>query len=244
MERGSLVSATNSLRMLSLFDDAHPELGISELSRTLGLAKSTVHRMADTFVHEAVLERNERTGKYCLGSVLLELGLIVQECDPVVLHARGPVEELHCRTGAQASFHVRLDETALCVCTSAGPGFAVGQRAPLDDSITGLTLLAFSDDESMGSGHDETDISVSAYVPQGCHVRDELDHITERGYGTGVNDQGHVVVVCPVFDESGRTVGVVAVTDVSVDGEVNTDLVTQAGRAAQQLSMRRAPRLV
>ncbi|MEA3106036.1 MAG: IclR family transcriptional regulator, regulon repressor, partial [Gammaproteobacteria bacterium] len=46
------------------FSDEQSELGISALADRLGLAKSTVHRLASTLVEAGMLEQNKETGKY------------------------------------------------------------------------------------------------------------------------------------------------------------------------------------
>jgi len=48
-------------------------MGISALASRLGLAKSTVHRLATTLVEYDILEQNRETGKYRLGLALFEL---------------------------------------------------------------------------------------------------------------------------------------------------------------------------
>ena len=60
------------------FSGAENELGISALASRLGLAKSTVHRLAATLVEHGILEQNRETGKYRLGLALFELGALVR----------------------------------------------------------------------------------------------------------------------------------------------------------------------
>ncbi len=49
----------------------------TELSRRLGLGKSTVHRLLTTLAAEGLIEQDPRTGGYRLGIVMFELGQAV-----------------------------------------------------------------------------------------------------------------------------------------------------------------------
>ncbi len=68
-----LSSVANSIRLLKAFSVDEPEMGVSHLARRLGLAKSTVHRLASTLIAEGMLEQDRKTGRYRLGAALLEL---------------------------------------------------------------------------------------------------------------------------------------------------------------------------
>ena len=77
--RSLLGSVHNAARVLRAFTHADQELGVAELSRRLGLSKSTTHRLVATLEHERLLEQDQRTGKYRLGLALYELGTTVTE---------------------------------------------------------------------------------------------------------------------------------------------------------------------
>ena len=57
--RATLSSVRNAARVLRAFSRAGQELGITELSRQLGLGKSTVHRLVTTLTAERLLERGQ-----------------------------------------------------------------------------------------------------------------------------------------------------------------------------------------
>src|ERR1700730_1024559 len=78
-DRATLASVRNAARVLRAFSRAGQELGITELSRQLGLGKSTVHRLVTTLTAEPLLERGSTPGRYRLGLVLYELGSNVTE---------------------------------------------------------------------------------------------------------------------------------------------------------------------
>src|SRR3982750_1065202 len=86
--RARLSSVANSLRLLTSFSGEQNELGITTLANRLGLAKSTVHRLAATLTGAGFLEQNPDTGKYRLGLALFELGALVRRRMDVANEAR------------------------------------------------------------------------------------------------------------------------------------------------------------
>src|SRR5713226_10644804 len=71
--RTRLSSVANSLRLIKAFSEDEYEIGISDLAKRLGLAKSTVHRLASTLLEQGILEQNSGDGKYHLGLALFEM---------------------------------------------------------------------------------------------------------------------------------------------------------------------------
>ena len=69
----ALKSVANTLDVLDCFmtDD---ELGVSEIARSLGVAKSSAHRMLSTLAGRGFVEQNPDSGRYRLGLHLYELG--------------------------------------------------------------------------------------------------------------------------------------------------------------------------
>lgn len=142
-----LVTATHALNLLTVFSDEHPELGVTELSERLGLAKSIVSRIVTTYVAEGVLVQDEMTRRYRLGPLLLELGLIAGELHPVFQAADAPVKALRDETGQNTLLWLRGDsEEMLCLASHRGakavaPPIPAGTRIKLSDSVVGQAML-------------------------------------------------------------------------------------------------------
>src|ERR1700721_3927915 len=83
-----LSSVANAILLMKTFSDEQSELGISALSERLGLAKSTVHRLASTLVETGMLEQNKETGKYRLGPAVFALGSLVRRKIDISLEAK------------------------------------------------------------------------------------------------------------------------------------------------------------
>src|SRR5262249_4063525 len=67
-------SADKALRILSLFDEAHPERGVTELSRLIGVHKSTASRMLTAMEMRGFVTRVG--DRYRLGPELVRLGTL------------------------------------------------------------------------------------------------------------------------------------------------------------------------
>ena len=89
-----LSSVANSIRLLKAFTDDEHELGVSSLAKRLGLAKSTVHRLASTLIKDDMLEQDKETGKYRLGLALFELGARVRRKMNVFNEAQFALKDL------------------------------------------------------------------------------------------------------------------------------------------------------
>src|SRR5262249_23080658 len=77
-ERNRLSSVATAIRLLKAFSEEEEELGVSALALKLGVAKSTVHRLAVTLVSEGLLEQDPKTERYRLGIGLFGLGTLVR----------------------------------------------------------------------------------------------------------------------------------------------------------------------
>lgn len=143
-----LSSVANALRLLKVFSDDEFEIGVSELARRLGIAKSTAHRLAATLVAERFLERDGGDGKYRPGLLLFELGSLVRRKMDVSAEARPLLKSLAEKTGETVHLAVLDDHSVLYVNRiesrrAIRMGFGLGVRAPLHCTAVGKALLAF-----------------------------------------------------------------------------------------------------
>jgi IclR family transcriptional regulator, KDG regulon repressor len=151
-KRTRLSSVANAMRLMKAFSDDDFEIGVSDLAKRLGLAKSTVHRLASTLVRERILERSPRDGKYRLGLVLFELGALVRRKMDVSAEARPQLKALMEKTGETVHLAVLDDYSVLYVNRiesrrAIRMGFGLGVRAPLHCTALGKALLAYQPEE-------------------------------------------------------------------------------------------------
>ncbi len=146
--RTRLSSVANSLRLIKTFSEDEYEIGISDLAKRLGLAKSTVHRLASTLLEQGMLEQNPADGKYRLGLALFELGTLVRRKMDFTTEARPFLRTLMEKTGETVHLAILDHDSILYVITHESKqalrmGSKVGTRAPVPSTAVGKALLAF-----------------------------------------------------------------------------------------------------
>jgi DNA-binding IclR family transcriptional regulator len=141
------LSASRALRILSGFSNEQPELGLSEISRSLSLSKAAVSRFLNALLMHGYVERNPRTGKYRagaeaarVGSLFLAGGQMRQTARPLM---QGLVERLGFSSYLSA---LRNDRIVILACVE-GPGpikysIPVGAELPVHSTATGHAALA------------------------------------------------------------------------------------------------------
>jgi IclR family transcriptional regulator, KDG regulon repressor len=152
--RTRLSSVANSLRLIKAFSEDHYEIGISDLAKRLGLAKSTVHRLASTLLDQGMLEQNAGDGKYRLGLTLFELGALVRRKMDFTMEARPYLRTLIEKTGETVHLAILDHDSVLYIISLESKqalrmGSKVGTRAPVHATAVGKALLAFQPEEEI-----------------------------------------------------------------------------------------------
>ena len=111
----------NGIQVLKTFSREEPVLGVTEISRRVGLHKSTVSRILATLEENAIVERHPTSGRFRLGVGVIELASPMLANLDVRRVARPFLEELTQATG----------ETTGLVVWSQGAAVSVEQVASL-----------------------------------------------------------------------------------------------------------------
>jgi IclR family transcriptional regulator, KDG regulon repressor len=216
----TLSSVRNAARLLSSFSAAEPELGVSELARRLGLAKSAVHRLLITLAGERLVEQNPATGRYRLGIRIYELGAIVSSHldlhDAVALY----IDDLRNRTGE--TVHVAILDGAEVVYVERRESprtlrafGRIGHRNFAHCTSTGKVLLAYLPPEDLERTLDGRDlVARTPYTITGREaLLAELERVRSLGHAENVNEGevGLGSVAAPIRDASGRVIAAISV---------------------------------
>src|SRR5499433_358544 len=150
--RERLSSVATAIRLLKAFSEDEVDIGISDLARRLGIAKSTAHRLAVTLVSEGLLEQDRDSGKYRLGVALFRLGALVRrrmevsnEARPYLYSLRETINEsvhLAILDGAEIMYVYHLESTQALRARSD-----LGVRKPAHSTAEGQAILAFQPSE-------------------------------------------------------------------------------------------------
>jgi DNA-binding IclR family transcriptional regulator len=98
----TIQSVSHALDILESFTKTEDELGVTELSKRLGLHKNNVFRLLATLEHRGYIEQNRTTENYRLGPKTLQLGSIFIEQRECRRQARPIIENLMALSGETA----------------------------------------------------------------------------------------------------------------------------------------------
>jgi IclR family KDG regulon transcriptional repressor len=227
-----LSSVRNAARVLRAFTHADQELGVTELSRRLGLGKSTTHRLVATLEAERLLEQDSRTGKYRLGLALYELGTTVTEhvdlhqaALPVLTtlrHRTGEMVHVAVLDGLEAVYVERLESLYML------PVFRrVGHRLPAHWTSSGKVLLAALPRAELqrrlqgAALEGRTDRTITDHKA----LIAELDQVAAQGWASNVEEGelGVTSVGAPLRGADGKVMA--AVTIVGSSERITTESI-------------------
>jgi IclR family KDG regulon transcriptional repressor len=217
--RMRLSSVANAIRLTKAFSEGEYEMGISALATRLGLAKSTVHRLATTLVEYDMLEQNRETGKYRLGLALFELGTLVRRKMDAASASQAEITALAESTGETVQLaildhhsvlYIRIRESRQQVRMSS----SLGSRAPAHCTSVGKALLAHQPPELVNqvieNGLKRYTVNT---ITEPAALGEELAEIRIKGYA--VDDEeievGLRCVAAPIRDHSGHVVAAISV---------------------------------
>lgn len=146
--RGGVRSVATALDALECFA-AEGALGVSDVARRLGIAKSTAHRLMQTLRSREFIEQDADSGLYRLGIHLYELGHLAQARNALrhaalphlkqISAASGYTLNLAVPSGADVVFVERIETGE-----SGRLLGHVGRRIPLHATSSGKVIAAFN----------------------------------------------------------------------------------------------------
>ncbi len=153
MQRGSkketpLVRAVDhALQLLSCYTEKE-EMGVTELSKKLGLHKNNVFRILATLEFRGYIEQNRKTEGYRLGPKIFELGLIFKYQMGLIKHAKPIMEEIVKRHNETVYLGVLRDIYAIYIdnvetAHTVRVVSRVGSQIPAYAAAIGKVQLAF-----------------------------------------------------------------------------------------------------
>lgn len=185
-------------------------IGLDELARTVGSAKSTVHRALASLKRAGLAEQDSR-GSYLLGDEFLRLAFTHHELRPDHIRVRPVLEELARRFGETAHYAV-LNDRSVIYRSKVDPPVgavqltsAIGGRNPAYCTAVGKLLLSYSlsDDQAVREwvGEAELPRRTEHTLTSADELGRELDRIRQQGYSVDdqENEAGVNCVALPVF---------------------------------------------
>jgi DNA-binding IclR family transcriptional regulator len=223
---------------------------LGEIAKAAGLSASRTHRFLAGLIQTGLVEQNVNTGRYDLGSTIVELGLIaLGRTDAVKLGSEALVT-LTERTGLVSLLSTWGSNGPTLVKWEPGRlrtaiRLREGRNLPLLTTATGRVFLAHmatSDTRSLLDAEMKARTAGKAQPLTAADVQAIRDEVLSKGigYSTGEENPGLTAMAAPVFDHEGRITMVVTV--LGILGTYRTELDAEPARVlkatADQLSRR------
>ncbi|WP_337844607.1 IclR family transcriptional regulator [Thermus sp.] len=207
--------------VLELFTREHPEWGVTEVARALGIPKSSAHALLATLSQIGLLKRS-RDGRYRLGFRVLALAHVLLSTSSWREEARKAMEDLVARFGETTHLAVlecgrvvyveKLEGTRAVKVATTG----VGVELPAHCSAVGKVLLAHRPwEEVLGIVEAR---GLPALTPNTITTLDELktelQAVRERGYAYDIEEAVPELccVAAPIRDHTGEVIAALSLS--------------------------------
>lgn len=215
---GEVRSVRTALDVLDCFS-TEEELGVTDIARRLGVAKSTAHRLLTTLCARGITERDLGSGRYRLGLHLFELGQLARDRAPLyraslpllaeLRHETGLTVGLGVAEGADVVFLERL--ASLRAIPLLVPG---ARRMPVHVTSAGQALAAFDTAVAQARIAAGFPALTSRTITSAAKFEIALARVRRTGFAAtdGEARPGLASVAVPVRDRMSRVCAALSVT--------------------------------
>jgi DNA-binding IclR family transcriptional regulator len=212
---GTVQSIERAAAILRMLAGGRGRLGLSEIARSLDLAKGTTHGILRTLQGVGFVEQDRGSGQYQLGAALLHLGTSYLDINELRSRSINWADPLAARSGEAVRIGTVLEGQALVVHHVFRPDdtfqtLDVGALLPLHATALGKVLIAYR------AGPVPTDLP--AYTRKTLTAPRELaaalDQVREHGWAADVEEftLGQAAVAAPIRGYGGLVIGAIGVS--------------------------------
>jgi DNA-binding IclR family transcriptional regulator len=243
--------AVRLLRKLSAYEREIPQqpgMSASELSRELGISKSTLSALLATLERHGLVQRDLLTRRVRLGLGLVELAASVSTDVDVPQAARSHLVRLCRDSGETAILHL-VDGDDVRIAERAEPDAQLKVVAPLGTrlprfagSVAKVLLAALEPGEAEAIVRGQAlPVFTSRSIADPDTYLEQVAQARRRGYARENEEYllGVSAVSAPVIDHAGRTIGTISVACVKTRARERLQELTEpVMNAAAQISRR------
>ena len=201
-DKGTVRAVDRALDVLLCFR-TKDELGLTEISKMIGLHKSTVHRLLATLEIRGFVRR-EQSDRYRIGWSILELTSGIYRSGDFSTVVFPEMTALRDRIGETISLYVRSGFERIRIQAVEGIHAVrrvanIGLRFPLHIGASGKVLLAFCNEPLLDQ------MEATGTLPEHfdkAEFEHQLDDIRKRGYAVTFEEReaGAAAVAAPIID--------------------------------------------
>ncbi|XXD11482.1 IclR family transcriptional regulator [Klebsiella sp. R445] len=241
-------SVERALTILDLFNEQATELKITDISKQMGLSKSTLHSLLKTLQLHGYIDQNPENGKYRLGMKLVERGNFVVGTIDIRQKAKSWLTELSQHTGQTTHLGILDGREGVYIEKIEGKLAAIaysriGRRLPIHATAIGKVLVAWlseAERQPLLEGYQYT-----AFTPATITSREALlaalAQTRANGYAldSEENEQGVRCVAVPVWNHESRVIAALSLSTLTsrVDDDELARFRALLETAGRQLSV-------
>ncbi|WP_019228819.1 IclR family transcriptional regulator [Sedimentibacter sp. B4] len=222
----TIVSVERAIDVILALYNNGKEMGITELSRELGLHKSSVHRILVTLENKNFVYKNHENDRYWLGNKLFAIGLLVGEKVSIVDMIRPYAKELFneykevvnvsildkdISNGYKSMIILKeFDEKAML---SVHPN--LGSSTVAYASSVGKCLLAYAKNIDYAIIKNQAMIKFTDHTITGYdELIEVLKRVKEQGYAIDDEEQeiGLTCIGAPILDKDGFAIAAISIS--------------------------------
>jgi DNA-binding IclR family transcriptional regulator len=236
----SAPAVERTLSILELLSVTKSGLTLAELSRRLGLPKSSTYCLSVTLERRGYLLRNNRTHRYMFGLKLFSVANMALSGVELRENAAGFLQSLMLRSRLTVHMAIIEDDEAVLI-EKVKPGLVrlatwVGKRLELHCSAVGKCLLAYLpepeflrvvQDRGLTRNNENTITSIRK-------LKQEVTQIRCAGYSIE-DEEGEIGCRCvgaPIFDHSGNAIAAISVAGTTA--QIRSEEFTGFGQLVRQ----------
>jgi IclR family acetate operon transcriptional repressor len=218
--QGGVRALRRGLELLGRVIDAPEPVGVSELSRMMGLHKATVSRLLHTLTEEGYASVDAATGRYLPGYEAVRR-MRTSSAESVLIHlARPMMVKMREASGETVGLYIPVWPDRVCVDYVNSPsGFRrqhqIGERWSLTAGAPGMAYLAFVDDAELDRTLEACGLEplTSHSIVDEKEYRAALERVRRDGFAVSISFtiEGMNGVAAPIFDSTGKPTAIISV---------------------------------
>ncbi len=220
----AIQSVQRALTILTLFSAENSRLGITEISKLMGLPKPTVHGLVQTLIEQGFLVQDPETRKYSLGLKIYELGLFLSGTLKINQISGPTAQRLAKSTGYMTRVAI-WDRDMILITLNLFPTIddtylfkqlGLGPRVPAYSSAVGKAILSTFSKEKLEAYLDRTELV--PHTPNTITSREQLvkdlDEARTSGFAVECEEylNGLSCISAPVYDSTGHSTAAISVS--------------------------------
>jgi DNA-binding IclR family transcriptional regulator len=241
-----------AIALLKAFTDDHPQLGLAELARMVGLNKTTTYRLLTALESQGLIARNPANDTYRLGPEVIALGGRALRASDLRAVGRTELEGLAHTTGETATLEALLGLEVLVLDEVSGAYLIgatqyIGARWPAHATSTGKVLLAFLPEMELAALLQQPLAQVTHQtITAPDALSQALAQIREQDYAIAIEELeiGFSAIAAPVRNHDGQVIAALSINGPSARltperlQEVASLVVEAAARVSIQLGFK------